>query len=790
MNPRPYCRVPKQQILTELKKMGFASDWHPHGKEVEKFPGDEILMLFDQERTYGEKFIWCNTKASYDRENERLLELIQTIKDEFEASLVQAQAVAAGGVVGEGGEIIDDTEDLNLVVRDLPRVCGEWTSETMEATHQQVGQFTVPNTRPLMQVMITRPRSQFGKACKFSDSGENIQNCRPQKDPNFTLQRKELEVGIQAVRETRTSACQTAWFRPVSKSTQYSPDDFLQADKDLGHEQVDMLAVFLAAVSRNVEEALQTNETVDIFKEEFAHLGEEVAGAGSGDSQNIRSLRNFQDVQYTKGKRIEWIEWVPNSTDMIACSYCENVPFVERLDTAGKATQSTILVWSFQDAMSPHAILISPWEVPVFKFYPGNERFLVAGLANGQLAVWKLADADLGRGQREKSRGGAAVEEEKRAATVAHKQVSLIDESHKRPILAIEWLPPVIELERRGRGASEKNPKDGPVKYFVTIAPDGQVMIWDFQSLLDAINDTDFVWKPAHKVQMHRQDSGTDMGCCHLLYCKDKFDEKGNKQLTMFYASTEEGELVLGDWAASKEEDRKPGFCKEMMSVSKTFRPMLSLERSPFFKDILLGVTDWAFYLWKDGISTHLFQSSYTLNANYFTRGVWSPTRPSVIFLGLFSGHVDIWDFSDQSHKASLSDTAASVPISAMVFLKPERPDSKADQKMAVGDAQGQLHVHNIPKNLVVQSGKEEDSMRKFLDREEQRVKYFTDRRVQLVELKDQMEKEAQRKADAEAAAADKAAVDEDKLDQHDEQIYKALEAECIELLATPGAVF
>ena len=36
---------------------------------------------------------------------------------------MQAAAGGAGG--GEGGDIIDDTEDLNLVVRDLPRVCGD-----------------------------------------------------------------------------------------------------------------------------------------------------------------------------------------------------------------------------------------------------------------------------------------------------------------------------------------------------------------------------------------------------------------------------------------------------------------------------------------------------------------------------------------------------------------------------------------------------------------------------------------------------------------------------------------
>merc|ERR1719217_1920504 len=127
----------------------------------------------------------------------------------------------------------------------------------MEKTHEDVSLFTVSNQRPLMQVMITRPRAHFGKACKFSDSGENLHNCRPQKDPNYALQRKELEIGIQAVKEMRSSSCQTTWFRPVNKSTQYSPDHFLKDENSLGDDQVHALTEFLSAVSVSVEEALQ-----------------------------------------------------------------------------------------------------------------------------------------------------------------------------------------------------------------------------------------------------------------------------------------------------------------------------------------------------------------------------------------------------------------------------------------------------------------------------------------------------------------------------------------------------
>jgi len=634
-----------------------------------------------------------------------------------------------------------------------------------------------------MQLMITRARAQFGKALKLSDSGENLQNCRPQKDPNFALQRKELEIGVQAVKETRSSSCQTTWFRPVNKSTQYSPADFLKGERhSLGYDQVDALSAFLSSVSVSVEEALQTNETVDIFQEEFSSLGMDDSGAVSEATSNMKEHRNFHDVTYTRGKRIEWVEWIPNSSEMLACSYCDNLPFAERLEHSGKATVSTILIWSFQDSLSPHAILLSPWEVPVFKFYPGNERYVVGGLSSGQFIVWKLSDADLGLAARDRTRN--SIEEEKTTTipNIPYKLISVIDDSHKKAVLAIEWLPPNLEIERRGRGASMKDEKDAPTKYFLSTAGDGQVMIWDFTSCIEGLNEFDFMWRPTHRIQLQRQDSGTEMGLGHILYCHDRHDEKGNKQLTNFYATTEEGELIFGDWAARVEEDRKPEYTKKMFAVSKTFRPMLSLERSPFFQDVLLGVTDWAFYLWKDGVKDHLFQSSYT--SPYFSRGVWSPTRPSVIFLGLVSGGVDIWDFSDQSNKASLSDTGASVAISSMVFLK--HGDLQTDQKLAIGDVQGHLHVHSIPKNLVRQVGKEVNSFQKFLEREEQRVTYFEARRQELAEEREKFEKQAQMaQGEEEVPDSKKPAVDEEKVDNHSEDTYQKLEAECLEMLKT-----
>merc|ERR1719331_1436662 len=201
----------------------------------------------------------------------------------------------------------------------------------------------------------------------------------------------------------------------------------------------------------------------------------------------------------------------------------------------------------------------------------------------------------------------------------------------------------------------------------------------------------------------------------------------------------EEGELIYGDWSARSEDDRKPEFCKKMFSTSKTFRPSVGLQRSPFFPEILLSVTDWAFFLWKDGLKTHFFQSPSP--QNYFTAGVWSPTRPSVLYLGRIDGALEIWDFSDQSHRHSLLHLCTSVAISNLQFLPSE---SEKQDMFAVGDEQGHLHVLDLPKNLVRPAGNERKVMEQLMEREEERVGYFLERNGTLQQMRDDMEKQAQ----------------------------------------------
>ena len=232
----------------------------------------------------------------------------------------------------------------------------------MHETAAEVDKFLIEATRPLIQVKITRKLEHFGAPVKFNDVTQEIANFRNQKDPNFALRRKELDVGVQACKETVTQSSNTVWFRPKNQGIQYDPEDFL-AGATKESDVVDSLSAFVSKVKPIVEEALSQNETIDIFQDEFAELGDEELGFSSKTTSDIKEVRNFHDVTYTKNKKIECVCWVPDSSMMLAASCVENSTYDDRLDNINAASNSHILLWSFHDSLAPHAVLLSPWEV-------------------------------------------------------------------------------------------------------------------------------------------------------------------------------------------------------------------------------------------------------------------------------------------------------------------------------------------------------------------------------------------------------------------------------------------
>lgn len=241
---------------------------------------------------------------------------------------------------------------------------------------------------------------------------------------------------------------------------------------------------------------------------------------------------------------------------------------------------------------------------------------------------------------------------------------------------------------------------------------------------------------------MFRPDGSGDLGIVKILVYP--------KQITTtFWAASEEGDLVLVDWSAkpppgaggnAEEAAKFAEYVKKIYEGERNYRPIVALERSPFFDDMILTVHDFHFCIWKTSLTesnTPIFRSANTFGSHN-TCGAFSPTRPGVIFITKTDG-IDVWDFMDQSNKPSLTLNFATSAITYFKFQTGFKQDSKK-QFMAYGDeADGTLFLYEVPGSLKNGGENELDNIEKFWQREVQKCSDVVERREkQLEEFQEQ----------------------------------------------------
>ena len=71
---------------------------------------------------------------------------------------------------------------------------------------------------------------------------------------------------------------QTYFNRSVNNSSQYNHKDFIDKIKDQSKDTDAKLDKFIDRTSFRIEEALQSNELINVFQDDFEMLGDEEAG--------------------------------------------------------------------------------------------------------------------------------------------------------------------------------------------------------------------------------------------------------------------------------------------------------------------------------------------------------------------------------------------------------------------------------------------------------------------------------------------------------------------------------
>ncbi|RHY01402.1 hypothetical protein DYB36_002923 [Aphanomyces astaci] len=684
----------RQTILDEIAKVGFMCPFHEHRAEVAKLEIPQLLLVADRDEVYGENWLLCVRQVGYD--------------DQM-ALIAQRQAALEVAEADSKNQVTEEDELLTLVYEDKPIVSRPWESASADDSHEQVRLLSIHATRAVISISVTRRAEEFNADYKFSDrdADQCFVECRQHKDPNYDLTRMEQDVGLQGIPDLIDNTTQTSWFRAVNSALQYEPIKFPSDLRDR-EMQSNRMQTFLATVLPRMEEALQQNETLDIFMDPLAILAEEEMATGQHKTDNnIKELRTFTDLVYSKNKTLPSIDWHPKKSGVVAVAAATNSSFSKRADATDKVDGSYILLWNFADLIHPQLMMEAPQDVMAVRFNPTQPGIVVAGLFNGQVCVWDISKAE-GQISKKKAKTPGTSTQDASKADEAHKTmppvkpmyVSYIDLSHRRPVADLQWLPPGLEINNRGHLSATQDPL---THQFVTIAGDGQVCFWDLRfkdpkyrmlnhgrikqdkSQQKAAKDgkdtapAEVLFTPLYAITLTKVDGAGELG----LKCIAMERMSNDQPSSRFFCGTEEGELLLADWRphASKDDDSAPSNNNNngeesveyvQWSCHDHFRTTVSLSRSLFFPHIILTVSESNFHIWNvapassGSANTPIFISPFSLAP--LTCGCFSPTRPGVLYIGKADGVLEVWDLLDQSHRASFSSSIAACSLTTLEF--------------------------------------------------------------------------------------------------------------------------
>ncbi|KAM7100196.1 dynein axonemal intermediate chain 3 isoform 2-T3 [Molossus nigricans] len=780
---QPYKLIKKQDILTDFYNRAAVSDFHPVKKVIQNYPGDEILIVYDKDFKYGLNFYVIGTEEGKENylnppETPEEQEEHKEFKEHASEDTYLYKPPVSKPWVSLGSEI-------------------EIEEESVKGSTKQIT-YMISRKRREFGAPI-----KFSDQNASSVKDAYIE-CIAYPDRNFVIKQLERDVGMQVVPQVKDTSTQTKWTYPKNATTQYYPREFLEEEKEiLGQSKP--LADFLNNMSISVEIALQQNEITNTFIDDWKCLAEEEGTFGDKTDTHLKEYQSFTDLHNLTEKMITCVSWHPDIYGLIVVSVAMRLSFEERVHFSGKLLlqPSLILFWSFSDPIHPQLMLESPEDIFCFKFCPSDPNIIAGGCINGQIVLWDITrhvdriehiKTGSSRSKKATLKPMFLLEPDinKEAMYIRHCAVSSIENGHKKVITDIHWLPDTFEINRMG---SVFENRSGICCQLVTCSADCTVCFWDIRQQKTATPQPtekkkeesieipsdipptflhlDLSWKPLSKLKLSRGDTSLDHCSTRISLNEDYVLfrtqvlsqnkvinaegmnayhnlESGLANIlkpiedfsTKFFVGTEEGEVLYADWKMERDSETGRLMTKKPVSLNSVHDGVVhTVQRSPFYKDIILTIGGWNVAIWKEGVMTGpLLQSSCA--PKRFTSGHWSLTRPGVFYIGREDGCVDIWDLLEKTHEPAQSQN---ICITMITCIRPWNFSAK-QQFIAIADYYGTLHILEIPWTLSHPSSNEVSSISYYFEREVKHLEYVEQRKKIREQEKKEMEQETEKK--------------------------------------------
>ncbi|RMC08525.1 hypothetical protein DUI87_14771 [Hirundo rustica rustica] len=353
--------IKKEDIIQDLKTRAKTSDFHPLKKVILEYPGEELLLVFDPNFQYGQNFYIVASEEA----KENLLKSLATEEER------------------------EETEENREETLEVHK---PWVSLGSE---KEVEEESVKERDAKIKYKISRVRRKFGAPITFtnknaSDDKDSYAECTAYKDDTFSIKMLERDVGVQMVPKLRETSTQTKWTYPKNASTQYFPRE-LSDEAKAENLSSETLKDFLTAVHLRMEIALQQNEIMNVFFDDWKALAEDQ----EEDKPDVylKAYQSFTDVQYLRNRTISCVRWHPTIYGIIALSASEQPLYEEQVNLSNKSLlhQSVILLLSFFDPICLQLVLKAPEDIYCFQFSPSDPNIIAGGCVDGQVVLWDIS---------------------------------------------------------------------------------------------------------------------------------------------------------------------------------------------------------------------------------------------------------------------------------------------------------------------------------------------------------------------------------------------------------------
>ncbi|KAJ0065443.1 hypothetical protein NL108_010717, partial [Boleophthalmus pectinirostris] len=697
----PYKLLLKDDILQDIKNRAALSDFSLVKKSVQDYPEDELLLVYDRDFTYGQSFYLVLTPEAKDK----LLNVMESV--------------------------------IEICKTPEPK---PWVSLGSEL---EIEEESVRDTKEKVCFKFSRVRHKFGAAVRFSDRRaadvkDGFLECASYQDSRFSIKQLQRDAGMQAVPQLHGSSTQTLWKHQKNMCIQYEPER-LECGESKQLLQSESMKNFLDLVTPRVMHVLQQETIANVFCDDWKAQGTD---HDEGDfpvkaTEGLVLHQTFTDQKYIKDKKISCINWHPAIYGVLAVSTTKSA----EKKFQKPVTPSFILFYSFADPCTPQLLLKCPNDVLVFEFSPSDPNIIVGGCANGQLVLWDISAYVThlqgiqpgGRKESVNTKAFGLDDSKENMMSVQHCAMSALKKRYKGPITDVQWLPTTFEVTKAGLPIENKY---NMAVQIVTCSPDSSILFWDIrvatlpaQSVTDkkqkvdqtspysapqTFKHLDRTWTPLFRTQ----NTGKILHCFCFSVADEDEDESSKvipdyselripsaKALTALkdvntklYVGTEDGEIVYTDWKMEKDDSGRPQSGKPLHCLSIHHWLVNTVQRSPFFRDIILTIGGWNFAIWKEGVmDMPIFESA--CSEQLYTVGCWSLSRPAVFFLGRDDGSIELWNLLEQTSEPT--QILAHVINAKISCIKPWKASSK-QHFLAVCDDLGMIRVFEIPRAFYV----------------------------------------------------------------------------------------